>query len=185
MRLSIKNPSYTLIIIFLIIIVALMMFFVWPIFKSIEQDSNELLAEKNNAAILQIESDQIEQFKKQYQNYKPDLDTLNQVFVDRQNPVDFIKFLELTASSVGITPEISIATGSANSQKDQNSVLFQLFANDDFLKIMRLIKAIENGPYLVEIQTISMKSTKEPADSKNTASGKVESTLFIKAFAKK
>ena len=73
---------------------------------------------------------------------------------------------------------------SHNSDKgSQNVATFQLFSSDDFLKIMNFAEKLETGPYLVEIESITIKSLSNQSNAKNL-SGKVDATFVINVFTK-
>src|SRR5258706_8922742 len=128
-----KNNIYIILSIFGLVIILLMLFFAWPLLIEVKNSSEHLASVKNDMVILDIQNNEIENFKINYQNYKANLEKMNQLFIDPQNPVDFIKFLENTASNSGIKSQISLLP--ASSQDNQNSITFQLFSSGDFLNI--------------------------------------------------
>ncbi len=185
-----KNKIYITTIIFGLATLFLILFFVWPLLREIKNNSKNILSEKNNSATLEVQSNEIENFKKNYENYKPNLEKISQLFIDPQNPVDFIKFLEDTAYNSGIKPKISLMPPSQ--KEKQNVVDFQLFSSGDFLKILNFSEKIENGPYLIEIKNLIIKKQPlgvpagpaEEKNSKNYLSGNVDATFLIETFAK-
>ena len=172
-----KNKIYTTLAAFVLAILSLILFFVYPLWLEVKNNSKKLLSEKNEAAMLIAQSDDVENFKKVYDSYKPDLEKINQLFVDPQNPVEFIKFLEDTAFAFGIMSKISLVPV-PESQEKPDTVSFQIFFNDDFLKILHFIEKLENGPYLIQIQNASIKS------AGSDASGRVDASFLVNAFTK-
>ncbi len=176
-----KNNTFKVSVIFGLLVLSLVLFLIWPLLSSISDSSQDLFSEKNDTAVLKIQSDEIENFKKVYEVYKPDLEKIGQLFIDPKNPVDFIKFLETSASDSNIKLQVSLAGGS----KDQSVVGFQLFASENFTKILDFSRKLENGPYLVEIQSIAIKNAgANVATAENSPSGKVDATFLINVFAK-
>ncbi len=165
-----------------LIIASLILFAIWPLVTQIQDNSATLLSEKNDAAVLKMQSDEIEHFKAVYQNYKPNLDKTDQLFVDPQNPVDFIKFLEDTAAISSVKAQISLVP--SGSPKNQTMLTFQLLCNDNFLNILHFLESLENGPYLLEIKDISIKNADLDKTAKNYPSGNVSANFSINAFTK-
>ncbi len=186
-----KNKIYIISILFALTVLFLILFFIWPLFLDIKNNSDNLISVKNDAISLEIQNNEIGNFKKVYEDYKPNLEKMNQLFVNPQNPIDFIKFLENTAQESGINAKISLMP---NYQKEDNGTLnFQLFTREDFIKILHFSEKLENGSYLVEIENLTIKNHLSmvpvlPANnnttSKNYISGKVDATFLIKTFVK-
>jgi len=168
--------------IFALLVISLMLFFIWPLFLSIKNNSENLLSIKNNAALLKLQNQEIENFKKIYPDYQSNLAIMESAFLEKDNPIDFIKFLENTARDSGSNPKISLLPGAL--QGNQNRVTFQVFFSDDFLKIMDFCNKLEGGPYAITIENIAIKSSNQDATSKNYPSGKVDATFSIHAFVK-
>lgn len=177
-----KNKTYIIIAIWTIIILSLVLLIIWPLLSEIKSNSEELLSGKNDAVILRAQSDQIENFKKAYDDYKSNLEKINKLFVDPQNPVNFIKFLEDTASASSIESKISLVPVAPQKDQSMGIVAFQLSSSDDFLKILHFSEKLENGPYLIEIQSVSIKNADTDTSAKNYPSGKVDAVFLINAF---
>ena len=126
---------------------ALVMFSVWPLLIEIKTNSNELLLKKNNIVALKAQADEIENFEKNYDSYRPNLEKMEQLFIDSKNPVDFIKFLEKTASDSEITSKISLLP--SPQEENQTFITLQFFSTGDFSKILEFSEKLEAGPYLI------------------------------------
>lgn len=179
---KIKNKIYIIIVFFGLIVLSLIVFFIFPSFKKIKKNSDDLFSKKQSISVLKNQVAQVENFKKIYNEYRPSLEKTDQLFIDLENPVNFIKFLEKTASDSGIESEISLSPYSL--KEEESSITFQFFSTDDFLKILKFTKAIESGPYLVEIKNLIIKNSETESASKNNLSKRVDATFLIKAFSK-
>jgi len=177
-----KNKIYIITVFFGLIILSLIVFFIFPSFKKIKSNSDDLFSKKQSISILKNQADQVENFKKKYNEYKPNLEKTDQLFIDLENPVNFIKFLEKTASDSGIESEISLSPYSL--KENESSITFQFFSSGNFLKILEFTKAMESGPYLVEIKNLIIKNSEVKNASKNNLSEIVDATFLIKAFSK-
>lgn len=174
-----KNKTYILLAIVTLIVLVLALGFVWPLFLQIQNGSAELVSEKNTAQILRDQSDQIENFKKVHDDYKPNLDKMAGLFIDPKNPVNFIEFLESMAAVSLIEPQISLVSA----LPDQPTATFQLSTTANFLNVMDFARRMENGPYLIQIQNVSIKTAQTDTVDK-APTGTVEAKFLILAFVK-
>lgn len=177
-----KKKINIALIIFTLIVVALIAFFIRPLLAEIKMSSKELFLEKNNIAAMEIQAKEIENFEKNYSLYGPNLEKMEQLFVDSKNPVDFIKFLEKTASDSEITSKISLLP--PPKKGDQNFIAFQFFSSGDFSNILKFSEKLETGPYLIEIKNLTIKNSTEQNVSKNYSPEKVDANFLIRAFTK-
>jgi hypothetical protein len=175
-----KNQPYITAGILGLIIIALIAFFVWPLLLEIKNNSDNLSSLRSTTAGLEIQNSTIEDFKKTYDGYQPNLAIMDQMFVDPQNPVDFIAFLENTATDSGINAQVAIMPTSQ--LKSQNYATFQVACSDDFLKVMGFLGKLESGSYLVEVSNLTMKSTTDQSNPKNPPSGKVDTNFVVRTF---
>lgn len=180
-----NNKTHTTFLILALAILLLSVFLIWPLLKSIEKNSNDLISTKNDIVALAVQIKSIENFKNNYEEYKVNLEKMEQMFFDPNNPVNFIEFLENAAYNYQVVSQINLS-----SVDSQGFIIFQVSSKGDFSKILNFIKKIETGPYLAEIQNLNIKNSvldqdKEPNIFKNYSSRKVDATFSIKTFTKK
>lgn len=174
-----NNKIYTISLFFAIVSLVLVIFGVWPLFNEIEKNSKELILLKNNGATLKAQTVEMGIFKGNYDNYRQNFELIDQMFVDPANPVNFIKFLEETALNCQIDSKISLPTFLKNSQQiSQDFIVFQFISKGNFSDVLNFLKKIELGPYLIEIENLTIQNLK-------TDEGKVEATFSMKVFIKK
>ena len=109
-----KNQIYITLFVFGLIILSLILFFIFPYFQEIKNDSEALLSGKNNLAFLGDQVSEVEKFKNNYESYKPNLEKIDQLYVDPKNPADFFEFLEKTASDCQVKSDISLSVSSSS-----------------------------------------------------------------------
>jgi len=174
----------TIIFIFSLVILALIIFGVWPLIEKIKKDSGDLILIKNIIATHGIQVAEIESFKNNYGNYKNNIEKINQLFINPQNPVEFIKFLENTAYNQNLNMQISISN--PNSEINKNFVFFHLTIKGDFSDILLFINKIENGPYLIEVKDLTIQNQENNQQAKDSREifYKNTATLNIKVFTK-
>ena len=177
-----NNKIYIISSVFILVSLFLVLFFIWPLFKEIEKNSYDLVLARNNIIALEAQNNETKNFKNNYSTYKPNLDRIDQLFVDPNNPVDFIEFLESTASSSQVTSQISLPPSSSGSKQ---FIVFQIISKGNFSNMMDFSKKIESGPYLIEIDNLTIQNSGEKSVSKDYSLRSVNATLMIKVFTKK
>lgn len=165
--------------IFIVFIIFFIVFLIYPLFRDIKNNSKELISQKENLEILQFKIENLENFKSSYKEFKPNLEKIDNLFVDPKMPVDFINFLEENA--VEHQAEIKISPASSrNYGKDfWPSISFRANITSSFPNFLRFLQKLEIGPYLVDIQNISI--NKLPAGEDYLA-GNVSASLFFRVF---
>ncbi|OGZ62895.1 MAG: hypothetical protein A2998_00750 [Candidatus Staskawiczbacteria bacterium RIFCSPLOWO2_01_FULL_37_25b] len=180
---AIKKKIYIIILVFFLTTVFLILFFIYPALKEIQKSSKELISEKNNSFNMAKELDEVENFKQKYEKYRTDLEKIDNLFVDSKNPVEFIKFLENTASDAGVRLEISSPSFSSDAKFPL--MIFRLSSYGDFSKNLSFIKKLEAGPYLAKIQNLDIGRYQDGQSSKDKKqSEKIKSVFSINVFAK-
>lgn len=152
-----KTKIYTIIALFLLLSIVMIVFLVYPALKDIKKTSKEIVSNREGLKFIEVQNTELENFKKNYKNYEPNLKKIDQLFIDPNNPVSFIKFLEKTALDLNIDPEINLSYQfSQEDLKNQAKTEFQIFTKGSFSNILRFSEKIENGPYLVKIKSLTM-----------------------------
>ena len=180
-----KNIYITLSIFFLVA-VFLFLFFIYLPFKDIQQKSQELISKKTDTLVLKDEFKAVKDFKENYDAYKPELEKIDNLFIDSQNPVEFIKYLEDSASDFGI--DLNISTPSFSKEEGVPFANFQLASFGDFSKILVFIRSLEAGTYLIKIQNLDIEGYSDKKSSEKQVSAeqskKASVDFLIKVFAK-
>ncbi len=180
-----KNP--TIFFVFSLMIAALIIFGSWPLIDGIKKDSEDFISAKNGVSTFESQINEIENFKNSYETYRENLEKMEHLFVDSDNPVNFIKFLEDAASDTGVNLQVSILPYSGNEDSSLKFILFQLFLKGKFEDILSFVNKMEFGDYLVEINGLTIENQKENLASKkdNNALRENSSVINIKVFAKR
>jgi len=175
---EIKKEIYIAISVFFLISVFLFAFFVWPIFQDIEKESYDLVSQKTALAVAKDQYNDTKAFEEKFNNYKPDLDKIDALFIDSQNPVDFIKFLESSASLLNVDLEISSPSFSKDNSFSYEKLL--LSVSGEFSDIIKFAKYLESAPYLIKIETMSIKNSK---NEKGVTLEKISSEISIIVYS--
>lgn len=175
-----KKTIYIIISVFFLASVFLVMFVISPLWKELAQKSGELVSQRDSRIILDSQFSEVEKFKQIYDSYKPNLDKIDNLFVDSQNPVDFIEYLEKTGTDAGAV--LKISTPSLSKEKSLSYENFQFSSSGSFSGTLKFLRELESGPYMVQIKSINIGTTKNSPDQKQ-ATG-VGSNISIKVLAK-
>ena len=171
---------YLSIAMFGIISTLLVVFVMWPLFKEIKAISQNLFLKKNKIVYLSEERENIKKIENLYKTYQSDLDRIENLFVDPEVPIEFIGFLEKSATDSQIKLEISSMTRAAakgeneataslttravarggdeqssattkkTEQEPWQSLSAQLLVTGSFSNFSKFLHKLENGPYLIE-----------------------------------
>src|SRR3989339_799098 len=160
----------------------LVLFFIYPALKEIYDKSREFVSEKQKSLIIAKEIEDTEAFKQKYQEYRENLDKIDGLFIDVQNPVEFIKFLENTAEETSVRLEIS--SPSFVSNVESPLIIFKMSSYGDFLDNLSFIKKLEAGPYLIKIQNLDIGRYQDKLSGKKQTN-QTKSVFLINVFAKK
>ncbi len=155
---EIKKQIYIIVSAFFLLAIFLVLFLVYPLSKEITQSSGELVSQINSRLALKSQYDQALNFKQKYESYQQNLNKADDLFIDPQNPVDFIEFLEKTASDSGIKLQISAPSFSKEETLPYES--FQLSSSGSFPNTAKFISQLETGRYLIQIKNLNIQNNK-------------------------
>jgi len=141
-----------------LILLILFGFGIWLCFSKIEAGSSELFAQKNKINTLESQAAEIDNFKVAHSIDSLELEKISQAFVDPQNPLDFIEFLEKAAAQEDIDFKLSPLSFSNDGNKNILSV--QVSLEGGFSGILNFVNQIENGQYLVSVQNLAVSDSK-------------------------
>ena len=183
-----KNKINLSLIIFSILSISLIVFLIYPLFKEIKNNSEDLISKKQKLLSLETKIENLEKFQSLWQEIEPDFKKIDQLFIDSEVPVEFISFLEATARDCELSIEISSTLPSKIEKDPWPSLFFQISPTTSFPKFLRFLAKIETSPYLIEIQNLNAKRlTEKELGSKafeRFSLGDVKTALSIKIYTK-
>ena len=181
---KIKNKIFIIIIIFALIGLVLIVFLIYPVLRDIKNISDDISSRKKEVALVSAEYRELYDFKKKYDEYKDDLNKIDQLFVNSQDPVDFIKFLETTSSNSGINIETSLTSLVKNKATDKIPVIsFQIHAKGDFANILRFSERLETDQYLIKMKNFTVKKSEQHIGDEKEPSIISEAIFLMDAVA--
>lgn len=137
-----------------------------PILGSIKIHSRILRETKRDLAGFIEKSQLLPSVREDYAVLKPNLEMINNLFVDIQAPVSFLNSLEKTAQSARLPIEVSLLTAKAPAKDaDQAekaaSMSFKVILIGSFSDCWRFLDKMENLPYLITIENLGLRRLTE------------------------
>ncbi len=167
---------------FFLINLAVFIFLILPSFSKMQSGLDSYSEGKLALATVEKEISNFKDFDTKASFYLSDLARMHdlimeQVFVDRELPINFIDFLEKEAQETGISLKIAPAVQKTKSDSDFfKSAQFQLNVEGQFSGILHLLQKIENWQWLAEIENISITKYEKEA--------KVGAIVLIKIYVR-
>jgi hypothetical protein len=182
-----SKKIYVTLAVFVCASAAIIVLFIYPFLSKIIADSNEILQQKQERLTIGADISNLENLKVFYRDHSADFDKIDKLFIDKDVPVEFINFLEKTASDSSISIKISSAA-SVTKNDPWPSLSFEITLVGPFPKVMRFIEKLESSPYLTDIQNFSVAGLKDAdfrlTDIQGHSPEEVRATFLLKAFAR-
>jgi Tfp pilus assembly protein PilO len=176
----IEKKTNISIVIFLSLIILINVFVVYPLLNEIKNNSQWLVSEKDRFLTLNEKIDNLKNFDVSYQDREETLKQIDDLFIDSEVPVDFISFLEKTGKQSSVNVEITPFSVGKNNKDSWPFLNFQVTISGPFPSFLMFLEKIENSPYLIEIQNLTISQSAEAKQSP----GNIKALLSFKAFSK-
>ena len=128
-----------------------------PLFKAIRNNTESLLVAKKDIASLNAELVNLEVVSKQYEEYSPNLEKINNLFIDPKIPIVFWDFLEELANKSGV-----FISKSGKSQTTESKLWIpfdvQINLTGSYPNFSKFLDKLENSNYLAEVREITITS---------------------------
>jgi hypothetical protein len=187
-----KKKIYISIAVFVAITVLLIIFAVIPLLKNIQKNSANLVSQKYDLTLLKKEIETFRDTEVLYQKAQENIDKIDKIFIEPDNPIDLINFLKEKAEKYNLQNEIlslnKTPADSAGQPDPWPSISLQISNTGPFVSFLKFVKNLESGPYLTEILNISIKRlTENEFRGENLAMfspGDVNATFLLKVYTK-
>ncbi|OGZ67386.1 MAG: hypothetical protein A3C58_03800 [Candidatus Staskawiczbacteria bacterium RIFCSPHIGHO2_02_FULL_34_10] len=182
---KIKNKINTTALVFLLIVLLLIVFIIYPIFKYVINSSKEVSNKKSEIVSLALESKELNDFKEKYNDHSVKFSQINNLFAKSQDPIDFIKFLEKTASDYNIEAVINLApTPKGININSLPSFIFQISTKGEFPNVLKFLEKLEKSNYLININNVSMQKQSYQVADKKALSTEVTANFLLEVMKK-
>lgn len=163
-------------------------FVVYPIWQGIRADHGRLRVQETELVRMKVDVQNVEEFERVTQEQQENFQKFDNLFINPDPPVDFIKFLEEKARNSQF--ELTIAPGNPQKIKEDlwPSMSFTISAKGNYSNFLRFLKQLENSPFLVEIQSVTMNGLGAEERSGNQArkipSAEISFSVPLKVYTK-
>ena len=183
--LSSQNKSYLILLAGVCAGILVCLGLIYIAAMGIVQQSGDIVAQKQQVLFMQAQDAIIKDFKVARIDYTANLQKIDQLFVDPASPVNFITFLETTASNAGVASDITIVPSAPGQPGVPGSgIVFAVALHGDYPGILAFCQVLEKGPFLAKIKNITVvKAVKDPNNAKSLK-GSLEAHIAIEALPK-
>jgi len=181
---SLKKEIIIISIVLFIISLALILIFIIPLLNSIKHNPMELIKVKKDLESFQNITGKTEDIKNIYEEVKPDLEKIDNLFAKLEAPIDLIKFFQATARENNLSINISPISSERDPKDYWDNLTFRLSLIGSYNNFMRFLEKIENGPYLIEDKEMSIKGLTQTEISLGYFPEDIKADLTIKVFVK-
>jgi len=184
----IEKKINLLIVTLVVLILVFVTFLIYPLFTEIKNASRELILKKEDLLSFETKIENLTKFQVRYREIEPNLEKISDLFIDIKAPVRFINFLENLAQEFQLSIEVTTAQTPKIKGDFWPSLSFTIKTIAPFSQFASFLEKLENGPYLIEIQSLNIQrltekelQTKEFEEYKL---GDVRVSLSFKVFGK-
>jgi len=154
-------------------IILLFLFLVYlPWAAQIKKSAEDLIFQKEAFFSLKESQEALEKLRKDFINLKPEVEKIEDLFLESENPVEFLNYLEEIEKS----SQVSIKTSALSFVKadvDPWPFLYlQISFSSNFSNFSKFLERLENGPWLLQVQSLNAGKT----------NNEVNASLFLKVF---
>ena len=183
---TIKKKITISTVFFLVLSILLIVFLIYPLFLEIKKNSQDFLSQKQKLIALEEKVENLEKFKIVFPEISPTLEKIDNLFIDPEVPVDFIRFLEKTSQDSQISLKISPAPPLKIEKDPWPSLSFQLSLAGSFPNLSNFLEKLKSSFYLIEIQNLTISCLSETElkskEFEQFSLGDVKATLSIKVY---
>lgn len=159
-----------------VLTVLLLVLAIFPLLKRIKQESENLISQKRLLVELESKAENLKKFQDIHETYQVNLDKIDELFINAEEPIEFIKFLEQEAANTHISIEIAPVSVQADKTDLWPSTSFRLIVDGYFPYFLRFLEKIESGPYLASLSNLDIKRL-----AKDT-NGDISASFLIKVY---
>ena len=179
-----KNKVKLLAAIFLALTILWVLFLIKPLYEDIKGGSQEIISKKQELFFLESKIENIIQFRKKYQEIKPNLERINSLLIKGGEPVDFIRFLERISQDSQISVKIYPSSVTKVEGDPWPSMNFRINTVGTLPNSLKFLEKLDSAPYLIKIQNLNIKKLTQEELPEGSISESVETNFIIKVFSK-
>jgi hypothetical protein len=152
---------------------------VYPIYKGVVNDNAEVVKLKQELLQINENRKQLRDFENISLQYEEEFLQVQKRFVDSETPVSFFRFLDQAAQTFGLRIEKSPSNPIQIEGDRWPSLEVRIAGEGLYSNFLAFLQAIENAPYILEVQTISINKSEQEQTKEQ-----IEFTLSLKVFVR-
>lgn len=173
---TLKKKIYFSIIALAISASLIIAFIIFPLLKEINLGSEELVSQKANAIAIEEKTENLKKLSGIFQAAEPDITKINDLFINAQEPIGFIQFLEKISQESQVESKYSITAYNKDKKDTWPSLDFKIIISGSPANFLKFLEMLENAPYLIAVQNLNVA---QMLDKKI-----IQVTLVFKVYAK-
>lgn len=182
-----KRKTHITLAVFSGITFLIIVFLIYPLFQEIKKESEELLLVTREQSLFAQRKEDIKRIRGILQEHKGDFEKMESLFINAEEPLSFINFLEEQALSSGVSFKIS-SLGLEKKETPWPSFYLKIETTGPFTNFLRFLERIESAPYLIKIVDLNISRLKEAKlmreGAEHLSLGDVQAFLVIRTFVK-
>lgn len=179
--------SFIALSVFLAIGLLLIILVIKPLFQEVKERSEELVLVKREGAQLSKKEKDIVEIRNLFARHEKDFEKMESLFVDSENPLSFINFLEKQAAQSEIFLQIS-SLGLEVEKTPWPSLSFQIKMAGSFKNFLRFLERLESAPCLIQMVNLNLKMLEEgdiqKEEFKNFSVGGIQGFALVRVFTR-
>ena len=181
---NLKRKKYYISFIFVFLSLVLILGLIFPLFNQIRKNVVQVFLQEQTIAQAETRRGEIKDLKKDYQRIQADLEKMRELFVDSQEPINFVKFLEEIAISSGVNIALTFLTRTEEEEDLWPSLSFRVSFESSFENFMMFLDKIESSFFLIEIESLRLNRINERRIRGEALQvRKIEAVLDIKVYS--
>lgn len=159
-NISLIKKIITNLIIFLFTIFFLISFFILPTIKDIKHVGNEIETQRTNLEKKYAKVQNLKQLAKNLNKIEPELDKLDQIFINKDDELGFITNLEKIATTNNINQKINLGGNQLIENKIYKKIPLQISTNGSFSDQLNYLINLESLNYYINIKSLEISQEK-------------------------
>ena len=155
-------------------------FLIFPLWSNVESKSSQLKQKQKKLAEVEAQNRRLNNLQQTLQKREEDFKALDNLFINKEAPVQFLEFLEDTAADSNVEIDISPSAGN-KSDEPWPPTFFKVEGVGDFEDCIKFATKLEYLPYLVEVQSLNLEKKVETKENEEKIQ-KTKINLSIKVY---
>ena len=174
--------------VFAIFSLAFLVLLIYSLLNKIKENSENFIIQKKTLLELEAKIKNLRNVQTLYRSYQPNLDKMDSLFINAEEPIGFIEFLEQEALSAHLSIEIYPSNPKKVNGDTWQSMEFQITLFGSFPDLLKFINKLEASLYLFETQNLTIQRLTDKDVSlkgfEGFIPGDVSAVLKIKVYTR-